>query len=341
MRRDDLALVEHAIGEACGVVLDRLMQEVKTRTEEVAVVRGVLDEIRRDHTARISGLITERKAIEARCDDLQTKLDAALAELAELKAQPAPRDGRDGADGKDGRDGVDGKEGPAGKDGRDGADGKAADMVPVMAELAERVAEIRAEVQDGIEQTRAEALAYVRSLEPREGPAGQPGRDGEPGKDGRDGADGLLPLVAEWKAETVAYRGHVFTHKGSLWQALEDTGGEPRDDAPHWRCLARRGYSQHWQGEWQKSKTYDLGDAVNKDGCTWAALADGVKSPPGDDPLAWRMIARKGDRGARGKDGEPGPAGNGIESIFSTGDAVVFLMTDGSQHEVRIDGGAA
>jgi hypothetical protein len=69
---------------------------------------------------------------------------------------------------------------------------------------------------------------------------GPRGPAGERGPAGPQGEPGVLPIVTAWQPDRVAYAGDVVTHKGSTWQALEDTGREPDGSGP-WLCLAASG----------------------------------------------------------------------------------------------------
>ena len=166
------------------------------------------------------------------------------------------------------------------------------------------------------------------------GPQGAVGRDG---RDGIDGKDGHLSLARVW-VEGIAYRtGEIVTHRGGLWQAIEDTNQAPPasswrlaaagilsitafidEDNPRLLTFAFEGsdgcrtnleylvpYPLH-RGTWLRDIDYAESDEVAWAGSTWRAIRATKTSPPGDD---WRLVAKSGERGRKGETGPMGPQG--------------------------------
>jgi hypothetical protein len=88
------------------------------------------------------------------------------------------------------------------------------------------------------------------------------------GPAGPVGPAGKLPIVEEWRCETVFYEGSVVTYDGGSYQALRDTG-EPPDNEAHWRCLATPGRdakSIRHRGTFNGDTVYTGNDATAMNG---------------------------------------------------------------------------
>lgn len=59
-----------------------------------------------------------------------------------------------------------------------------------------------------------------------------------------------------------------------------------------------------WRGEWQKDVQYEVGDAVQRKGSSYIALAPSLDDAPPSD--AWDVLALKGKDGKAGADGKAG-----------------------------------
>jgi hypothetical protein len=131
------------------------------------------------------------------------------------------------------------------------------------------------------------------------------------GPAGPVGPAGKLPIVKEWTRETVFYEGSVVTYDGGSYQALQDTG-EPPDNEAHWQCLATPGRdakSIRHRGTYKEDSDYAAYDAVALNGGSFLALRD--KPGPCPSP-GWQLLAAPGKRGVageRGSQGDRGPAG--------------------------------
>jgi hypothetical protein len=128
------------------------------------------------------------------------------------------------------------------------------------------------------------------------------------GPAGPVGPAGKLPIVEEWKCETVFYEGSVVTYDGGSYQALRDTG-EPVDNAAHWRCFAAAGRdakSLRHRGTFKDDLEYAAFDVIALNGGSFLALHDKPGPCPGP---GWQLLAGPGKRGIAGPQGDRGPAG--------------------------------
>lgn len=174
------------------------------------------------------------------------------------------------------------------------------------------------------------AIEEVRALSRVPGPEGAPGQKGEPGK---------LSIVREWSAR-VHYEGDCVTHKGSTYQAVRDTGGEP--PGKDWALIAAKGEdakSLRVRGTFSASASYDANDIVAFNGSSFAALKDAPGECPGE---GWQLIASHGRRGEKGQDGKQGDKGKdgqrGASIIAGSFDAdsmkLVLVDSDGGTVEI-------
>ncbi len=220
-----------------------------------------------------------------------------------------------------------------------GIDHQAAETAAVIADCIEpALLQIRREGRASIDQqfaamrdllraeiARAVAEAVARLPVPRDGKDGRDGRDGTNGKNGRFGPVRAFVQGGAYEA------GSFVTHRGGLWQALEDTGQPPPDLA--WRLLAsglhsvsgsvdaedgrlftlslefsngdvthlehRIAFPIH-RGTWERGRQYEEADEVAWLGSSWRAIRATSTEPPGAD---WRLVAKQGERGRRGERG--------------------------------------
>jgi len=174
-------------------------------------------------------------------------------------------------------------------------------------QMSAMLAEARQEIE-ALRAWRAEATLQIATLV---GPAGAQGERGErgepgeaiagpPGEQGIPGPPGKFAAPKAWE-RGVHYDGGLVTHAGSTWCATRDTAEEP----PHvdWVCIAGRGADGRtpaFRGAWKAASAYEALDVAMVEGSSFVALYDTPGACPGD---GWRLLA------ARGKSGQPGPAG--------------------------------
>lgn len=64
-----------------------------------------------------------------------------------------------------------------------------------------------------------------------------------------------------------------------------------------------------WRGAWNSSVPYAAGDLVSYAGSSWVSqIADNHGKVPTSNASAWNLVAQKGDAGATGTQGPPGPS---------------------------------
>jgi hypothetical protein len=183
------------------------------------------------------------------------------------------------------------------------------------------------------------------------GEPGEPGKDGEPGQSGErgpegpegpqgpEGTPGKLPFAKGWQAGEIAYAGEVWVHRGTTYQALQNTPQEPPEGP--WQLLAAAGQDgATWEekGLYSAANAYRRGNVVWKDGGAYLALADDPGPLNGDGGECWRLIASRGAKGERGKPGEvgvrgpAGPPGRGISRLEVDAETWTLkcLLDDGS-----------
>lgn len=182
------------------------------------------------------------------------------------------KDGRDGNDGKDGRDGNDGKDGANGKDGLNGKDGEKGldgkDGLGLAGMMINQKGELVATLSDGtvkeigrvgvdpveIERLVAEKTANI--------------------KDGKDGVgyDDLVEILEE-DGRTITRRymkgDQVVKEYKHKFPVILDAG------------------------IYDRSKSYDRGDAVSYEGSMWVSKRDSNVSLPGTN-ADWRLAVKRG-----------------------------------------------
>lgn len=167
---------------------------------------------------------------------------------------------------------------------------------------------------------------------------GEPGPPGVMGPRGERGPIGKMPSVIPW-TDGVHYEDAVVSYDGALFQALRDTGREPRSD--DWLCLAERGEDGrgfHVCGTWSEGVVYQALDVVALGGSSFAAKINKPGACPGND---WQLLASKGTRGKEGQSGpkgergEPGKRGEpgvSVVSLDCSDEGVLTLtLSDGTQ----------
>ena len=309
---------------------DRHMREASIPFELLAEELGaVAGRVEREASLRITALVAdiERRFAEKelQLERFQKALETLIATNVDMMRRlvddrvASVRDGVDGAagkDGADGRNGIDGSEGAPGQVGAQGIPGPQG--VPGV---------------QGDKGDRGEA-----------GAAGKDGADGAQGLTGKDGAPGKLPQVKVW-AEGVSYAGEVFTHKGALYQAINDTGTEPAATLPDWLCLAAAGSdgSNGRDGVDGRSLTicetfdpddeYAALDVVTLDHRWFVAKYDNPGVCPGP---GWKAGPGIGKTGKPGPPGERGPKGENIAAPVIVGwetrseaFEIIPIMSDG------------
>lgn len=238
--------------------------------------------------------------------DQQRALTAeALQKIAERQSEFADRFRSLSEAARPGKDGEPGPQGPAGLPGEPGPQGEAGS----------------------------------RGADGSPGEPGQKGDKGDAGERGEQGPMGVLPIVKEYAAGQICYRGDVVTAAGCTWQALKDTAATPDFGADGWILLAASGADAR-EGEvcglFDESRAYRKFDLVSLDGGEFRAVKDAPGPCPGP---GWRQSAAKGKRGEKGLNGErgpAGPAGRSIKSATLEGDVLIFDYSDGQADAVDL-----
>jgi hypothetical protein len=122
-----------------------------------------------------------------------------------------------------------------------------------------------------------------------------------------------MPVARQWVPGIGAMAGETFAHAGAFWQAVRNTGSEPKD-GPDFLCISapgaagENGRGFNLRGTWSPAKTYHELDVVAHNGGTWIARQDGAGVCPGQD---WQCGSMPGKRGPAGESikGDPGPRG--------------------------------
>jgi hypothetical protein len=141
-----------------------------------------------------------------------------------------------------------------------------------------------------------------------QGLKGDAGDRGEKGEQGQEGAPGRLPVITEYEAKKVYYRGECVVFMGGCYQAFKDTG-EPPIDRESWRLLAasgRDGDSPTVRGTYDRTEDYRALDIVMLNGSSFIARHDAAGDCPGE---GWQVLALVGKRGEPGQPGAKGPRG--------------------------------
>lgn len=204
--------------------------------------------------------------------------------------------GAPGAEGPMGPQGVQGERGPQGARGEPGQTGAPGEIGPagVQGPQGER----------GPPGARGEAgeRGY-------KGDKGEPGDRGEKGEPGLEGPPGRLPLISEYQAKKVYYRGDCVTFMGACYQAIKDTGEAPPDHEC-WRMIAsggRDGASPTVRGTYDRAiGDYRGLDIVMLNGSSFIARRDAPGECPGE---GWQALALVGKRGEPGQAGQKGTRG--------------------------------
>ena len=136
------------------------------------------------------------------------------------------------------------------------------------------------------------------------GPVGPPGKDGKDGKDGigKDGKDGKVGIGKDGKD---GHDGKDGIGKVGLKGDRGEQGppglrGKPGEDG-------QDGTSFIWKGEYSNTSSYKQNDVVFLDGSSWiCVVATAVSIRPSLNSTSWNLVAKKGDEGAKGRDGRGG-----------------------------------
>jgi hypothetical protein len=135
---------------------------------------------------------------------------------------------------------------------------------------------------------------------------------------------GRLPIIKDFRPQTVHYEGDIVTCNGATYQARCDTG-EPVT-SQDWICIARAGRdgingdTPRFCGAFNAHAEYRQFDIAEFDGSSFIAL-DNDPGIPGDP--GWQLLCGKGNRGVtggvgpRGQKGERGPRGEAAPTIIS------------------------
>jgi hypothetical protein len=119
---------------------------------------------------------------------------------------------------------------------------------------------------------------------------------------------GKLPVVREWRAESVFYQSELAAHEGSLWQARKDTAQVP--GGSDWVCVARSGRDAtlpRVRGTFDSTLKYKKLDVVQFDASSYVASNDDPGIPGSN---GWQLLASRGRRGEQGARGERGAKGD-------------------------------
>jgi hypothetical protein len=97
-------------------------------------------------------------------------------------------------------------------------------------------------------------------------------------------------------------------------------------------------------GEYNSTTLYEIYTVVTYNGSSYVSIVDGIIGVDPTNQEYWQLLARKGDRGEQG---ETGPVGRGISSIYKlsgtgapgTVDVYRIIFTDGSDFDFAIYNG--
>jgi hypothetical protein len=97
-------------------------------------------------------------------------------------------------------------------------------------------------------------------------------------------------------------------------------------------------------GEYDPTTLYEIYTVVTYNGSSYVSIVDGIIGVDPTNREYWQLLARKGDRGEQG---ETGPVGRGISSIYKlsgtgapgTVDVYRIIFTDGSDFDFAIYNG--
>jgi hypothetical protein len=212
----------------------------------------------------------------------------------------------------------DGEPGPAGERGPQGAPGERGDVGEAGPE--------------GVEGPPGEMGPPGASGAP--GERGEKGDRGEPGERGPQGPPAKFRVCTIW-SERVHYEGDLVTHRGSLWQAVRDTGREPPHD--DWLLIAAAGADGKDApigrvfGKYDPAGVYKQTDLVTFDGGEWRARKDDPGPLPG---AGWALSAVQGKVGKPGPKGDPGERGPAAPRITSV-EGYHLVMSDGTAIDLR------
>ena len=152
-----------------------------------------------------------------------------------------------------------------------------------------------------VEEVRGVVETVLRSLELPAGPPGPqgepgppgppgergadgaPGERGEPGPAGERGADGLPGPAGRDGGDGIATREEL----ESLARSLVDE---------RFADIQTRTLVDLLRGTYERGQTYERGDVVVWDGCTWISLERGSQEP-GIGKTHWQLLAKKGRDG--------------------------------------------
>ncbi len=323
--------------------------------EELGAVAG---RVEREAALRITALTAELERRfaekELQLERLQKILEGTIASNVVRWDQvinervSSLKDGKDGADGKDGKDGAEGQTGPAGEpsyvpgpqgvQGVQGAQGERGEMGPAG--------------KDGLDGAPGLSILGEKGEQGLPGERGEQGLTGISGKDGHDGERGpqgiagKLPRVKAWIEGSVHYDGDVVTHKGGLYQALQDTAKTPGTN--EWICLAAAGVDgkDGRDGEdgrslaiketFDPAQKYKVLDVVTLDSKWFVAKHDDPGTCPGPGWKAGPGIGKTGKPGPQGERGLKGEVGRAALAIVEWETRaetfeIIPLMSDGSR----------
>lgn len=184
------------------------------------------------------------------------------------------------------------------------------------------------------------------------GPAGEPG----------------LVWKGTWNSSTTYAMKDVVSYNGSSYVCKVSTSTNSQPPSSHWDLLAQKGDAGAtgaagptgatgatgpqgiqgvagpkgltWKGAWNSSDTYNIDDAVHRNGSAWVAIASNSNADPSTSASNWSLLAQKGDVGATGPAGPTGSTGQpglvwkgtwAADTVYSVNDAVTY---NGSSYRV-------
>jgi hypothetical protein len=157
---------------------------------------------------------------------------------------------------------------------------------------------------------------------------------GPQGERGEQGPRGSVGRIVPW-TDRVFYSSELVTHRGSTWQAINDTAKEPSESAKDWQMICSAGSagaSFVVRGTFDPNQRYGPLDVVVVDHGWFVARKDNPGACPGP---GWQSgpVGKKGEKGERGSigiKGEPGKPAPHWAGIKLDGFDVVAVMSDGS-----------
>lgn len=238
----------------------------------------------------------EKKLLQS-LEPLLDDLASMQHQLAELKRLPGPA-------------GQDGAPGPAGEDGAPGVGIKSVqqdDDASAFYLLLTDNTECKVALPAG--------PAGKDGLPGRDGLPGPQGEKGLPGVDGQNGKDGAGVDCPRWTPGIYRQGAAVQFALGKVYRAKCDTVTKP--GSGDWERLGAGG--MEYKGLKDAAAEYEAGDLVTDDGSLF--LHDGKK---------FRLVAKRGDRGRKGADGNSAPSIVGGRVVS---DGFEVLLSDGQMQK--------